>query len=46
MTDIAQTLFQGLLHPAPGSHLAAQGTALPCAVAPHKPEAKSEEDDE
>jgi len=38
-------LFQrGLLHSAPGSHLAVQGTALPTAVAPQHPEKPEEEE--
>ena len=46
MTALVQSLLMGLELPAPGSHLATQGTAPPCAVAPQKPEYKTEEDEE
>jgi hypothetical protein len=45
MTDFIRVFSLGLQHPAPESHLAALGTALSYAVAPQKPEAKSEEED-
>jgi len=44
MTSLVQSCPMGLLHPAPGSHLASQGTALPSAVAPQKPEYKEEDE--
>ena len=46
MTSLVQSFLRGLEHPAPGSHLATQGTAPPSAVAPRQPEApKTDEDD-
>ncbi len=45
MIDFVHPRLMGLPHPAPGSHLASQGTAPPSAVAPQKPEYKTEEDE-
>ena len=45
MTALVESLPVGLEHPAPGSHLAAQGTAPPSAVAPQKPEAPKEDEE-
>ena len=44
MKPFMEVIAMGLLHPAPGSHLPAAGTAPPYAVAPQKPESKAEEE--
>lgn len=44
MKPFMEVIAMGLLHPALESYLPAAGTASPYAVAPQKPESKSEED--